>query len=243
MEAIEFAASGIFDLVLLDLGLSDMDGFEACRRIRMETAAQSEGELPIAAMTGRAESGVRGACIAAGMIDCLHKPIDPSFLEELLKRIAAKASDLGPRAASFVPAQGLPAVAESPVSAQAASGAPLVDVPALLERLDGDEAFMRELLGIFVDEAPSRRDVFGKATRDRDLEAIQKQGHALKGSALSLCALPVAAAAGAIEAACVSGRKPGIDIDTAFPPIAAKLEELDGLIGSTAAAAKRILEG
>jgi signal transduction histidine kinase/CheY-like chemotaxis protein/HPt (histidine-containing phosphotransfer) domain-containing protein len=237
--AIEAASSDSFDIVLLDLGLADMDGFEACRRIRMETAARPQGELPVAAMTARAEAGVRGSCAAAGMVGLLAKPIDPSALDDLLSRVAAKKRDLGPRAAAVVPAENLPTAAGA--LAQVSPGAPIVDVPALLDRLDGDEAFMRELLRIFVDEAPSRKEAFEKASRARDLEALQKQGHSLKGSALSLCANPVGVAAGAIEAACISSRKPGFDIDLVFPPIAAKLEELEGLIDATTEAAKAIV--
>jgi signal transduction histidine kinase/DNA-binding NarL/FixJ family response regulator/HPt (histidine-containing phosphotransfer) domain-containing protein len=205
-EAVAMASKGGIDLVLLDLGLPDMDGFEVCRHIRIDTAALPGGEPPIAAMTGRVESGVRAACAQAGMIDCLSKPIVPDSLDELLAHVVAAARDLGPRAAATVQP---PMVTVSPgsASAPAAPGSPLIDEPALLERLDGDEVFMRELLGILVDEAPERVVAFETARAAGDLDALQRLGHALKGSALSLCALPLGAAAGFIETSCVSAKK------------------------------------
>jgi signal transduction histidine kinase/CheY-like chemotaxis protein/HPt (histidine-containing phosphotransfer) domain-containing protein len=239
-SAIEAAASGNFDIALLDLGLSDMDGFEACLRIRMETAARPQGELPIAAMTARTESGTRAACAGAGMVGLLPKPIDPGALDDLLRSTAERIRELGPRAASGVPVHTTQTPASS-APAHSEPGAPLVDRPALLERLDDDEAFMRELLGIFIEEAPGRLLNFDKAVKERDLEALQKQSHALKGSSLSLCANPLGAAAGALEAACIAARKAGAAVDALFPDLADRVDALVELIGRTSAAAKELV--
>jgi signal transduction histidine kinase/DNA-binding NarL/FixJ family response regulator len=240
-SAIEAAITGSFDIVLLDLGLSDMDGFEACRRIRMETAVRPQGELPIVAMTARTEPGIRAACAGAGMIGLLPKPIDPNVLDELLRSTAAKVGNLGPRAASEVPVQHSQTVAAAMVPSQIEPGAPLIDRAALLERLDGDESFMRELLGIFIEEVPGRSEAFRKAVGERNLEALQKQSHALKGSSLSLCANPLGAAAGTVEASCIAARKPRAAIEILFPGIAERVEALIELIATTSEAAKELV--
>jgi signal transduction histidine kinase/DNA-binding NarL/FixJ family response regulator len=237
--AIEAVARSRVDLVLVDLGLPDMDGFEACRRIRTETAERLGGEPPIAAMTARAETGLRADCARAGMIDCLAKPLDPSALGRLLASVAAQARDLGPRAASTLREPWADATAAA--SEPAAPGAPLVDVPALLERLDGDTPFMRELLGLFVEETPGRLEAFGKAARARDVEALQKLSHGLKGSSLSLCAKPLAAAAGVLEAACLAARRAGAVEPAAFLSLEARSDGLGALLAATAAAAESVL--
>lgn len=240
-EAVDLAATGDFDLALLDLGLTDMDGYEACRRIRMATSARPDGELPVAAMTARVEAGVRAAAAAAGMITCLPKPLEPSAIDELLDRISAKVRQLGPRAAATVQAQGASLEERSKAPGPEAPGTPLLNVDALLERLDQDKAFMLELLSIFVEEAPGRRSSFDAAKDARDFEALQKQGHALKGSALSLCATPVGSAAGALEAACIAARRTGFDLETLFPSIRIALDEVERLLDSTTAEAAAII--
>jgi CheY-like chemotaxis protein len=232
--ALELVDRDDFDLILLDLGLPDMDGYEACRRIRMETAARPGGEVPIAAMTARAESGLRASCAAAGMIDCLAKPIDTAALARLLDRIAAMVREFGPRAAASVQPSQIAASDRGAPPRPTPPGTPLIDIPALLERLDGDELFMRELLGIFVEEAPGRRAAFEKAAASGDIGTLQKLGHGLKGSSLSLCAGPLGASAGALEAFCLRSRQNDGSDTVAISALEAILEEIYGLLEGTA---------
>jgi len=72
-----------YDLVLMDLQLSDIDGDEATRRIRA-----SGNTVPIIALTGDDEA--KGRCMAAGMNDFLVKPVDPAKLKEKIARHAAR---------------------------------------------------------------------------------------------------------------------------------------------------------
>jgi signal transduction histidine kinase/DNA-binding response OmpR family regulator len=239
-EAIAMVKERAFDLVLLDLGLPDMDGFEACRRIRFETPAGRSGALPIAAMTARGDNGLRGECASAGMIDCISKPLNHVLLDSLLERVAATAHELGPRAAASVRTPGL--LETAPAAPRPAEpGTPLVDEAALLERLEGEDSFMLRLLSIFAAEAPARRKAYREAISAGDLEAIQRLCHGLKGSSLSLCALPLGAAAGALEVACIAARKGGSSPE-AIGEIAKGAEALGSLLSDTAAAARAIAE-
>jgi HPt (histidine-containing phosphotransfer) domain-containing protein len=163
--------------------------------------------------------------------------LELSALDELLKRIGAKVRQLGPRAAATVQAPGVSVAERSKAPRPETPGTPLVNVSALLERLDQDEAFMLELLGIFVEEAPGRLASFEAAKEERNLEALQKQSHALKGSALSLCANPVGAAAGALEAACIAARQSGIVTESIF----LALDEGERLLEDTAVEAAAII--
>jgi HPt (histidine-containing phosphotransfer) domain-containing protein len=96
-------------------------------------------------------------------------------------------------------------------------------------------------LAIFVEEAPGRREAFEKAAGARDIEALQKLGHALKGSSLSLCAEPLGACAGALESACLSAKRSGNAEAAAFTAIAAGIEDLGSVLTATAEAAEAIL--
>ena len=74
---------GTFDLVLMDLQMPEMDGFEAARRLRCEPRFQ---DLPIVAMTADAADEVRAQCLEAGLTDVITKPFDVGRLAELLLR-------------------------------------------------------------------------------------------------------------------------------------------------------------
>jgi CheY-like chemotaxis protein len=78
-----------FDVVLRDVQMPEMDGFEATTQIRALESARSERTL-IIALTAPAMKGYREECLAAGMDDYLTKPVDA---EQLLEMPAARTAD------------------------------------------------------------------------------------------------------------------------------------------------------
>jgi CheY-like chemotaxis protein len=82
-EALEVLGQERFDLVLMDLQMPNMDGFETARRIRsMESA--SGARVPIVALTANTMQGCRDACLDAGMDDFMRKPVKPEDLRAVL---------------------------------------------------------------------------------------------------------------------------------------------------------------
>ncbi|MFT4073883.1 MAG: response regulator [Asticcacaulis sp.] len=85
-EALDALDSHKFDLVLMDVQMPEMDGFEATRRIR---AAQKTGDLPdmpVVGVTANALAGDRQKCLDAGMDDYLAKPFTPAQLEHVVSK-------------------------------------------------------------------------------------------------------------------------------------------------------------
>jgi two-component system sensor histidine kinase/response regulator len=84
-DAIEKWSAHNFDVILMDVQMPELDGFQASAAIR-ERERGSNAHIPIIAMTAHALSGDRERCLASGMDDYLTKPIDARALLELLGR-------------------------------------------------------------------------------------------------------------------------------------------------------------
>jgi len=84
-EAVELVKRGDFDLVLMDVQMPRMDGFEATQAIRDWESSSGE-RLPIIAVTAHAMEGDLELCLEAGMDDYVSKPIDPDQLEAAIVR-------------------------------------------------------------------------------------------------------------------------------------------------------------
>jgi PAS domain S-box-containing protein len=177
-EAVEALEGAEFDLILMDVQMPEMDGFEATRVIR-EREADTGRHMPIVAMTAHAMKGDRERCLAAGMDDYLAKPVQRSELERVLAWVA-----------------GLPAPA-----AQAASPAEpaAFDRDAAIERLGGDEALFAEVAGLFLADAPQQLEAIRKAAAARDAQALRHAAHSLKGSAAYVGGTAASSAAHKLE--------------------------------------------
>jgi signal transduction histidine kinase/ligand-binding sensor domain-containing protein/ActR/RegA family two-component response regulator len=85
-EAVAARAGQKFDVILMDVQMPDMNGFEATAAIRAAEQASAEGTW-IIAMTAHAMKGDRERCLAAGMDDYISKPIDHAILFEAIERV------------------------------------------------------------------------------------------------------------------------------------------------------------
>jgi two-component system, sensor histidine kinase and response regulator len=84
-EALKALHQGEFDVVLMDVQMPEMGGFEATARIR-ERERGASAHMPIIAMTAHAMTGDRERCVEAGMNDYISKPIRAAALIELLEK-------------------------------------------------------------------------------------------------------------------------------------------------------------
>ncbi len=86
LEAVKAAQSVPYDLILMDVQMPEMDGFEATRHIRGLPSETHCHQIPIIAMTAHALDGYREECLEAGMNDYVAKPVNPQALAEVLGR-------------------------------------------------------------------------------------------------------------------------------------------------------------
>jgi CheY-like chemotaxis protein/signal transduction histidine kinase len=84
-EAVKALESLPYDLVLMDVLMPEMDGFEATRQIRNPYSMVRNHQIPIIAMTANAMKGDREKCLEVGMNDYLSKPVSPQALADVLE--------------------------------------------------------------------------------------------------------------------------------------------------------------
>ncbi|MEP6789826.1 MAG: response regulator, partial [Ramlibacter sp.] len=196
VEAVAHAAATGLRLgaILMDVNMPDVDGLQATRQIQ---AALGAAAPPIIALTAAASPEDRLRCEAAGMNDYLTKPLQVSALAQALDRW------IGDAAACAV--EPVPAVATAP-AAQAQPA--LMDFARLLEfrEFDDEELTMtREVIQLFMMDAPQRLEAIERAIAGRDAEALAGAAHALKGSASNIGATAIQQAASSLEARAAAG--------------------------------------
>ena len=90
-EAVRAAATGRYDMVIMDCMMPEMDGYAATQAIRAEEARRAASghpprHFPIIALTANAMEGDRRECLAAGMDDYLTKPFDPEEVGRVIRK-------------------------------------------------------------------------------------------------------------------------------------------------------------
>ena len=175
-EAVNAAQREGFDLILMDVQMPEMGGFEATAIIR-EREMRDGGHIRIVAMTAHAMSGDRERCLAAGMDGYLSKPITQSLLFDVVEHGSAG-----------VAARPLAAV----VPVQFNRG-------ELMDRLGGDAELFADVIRLFLDDCPRRVAEIKRAVDLRDADLIRTSAHALKGAAGTLSATAVYDAAQTLE--------------------------------------------
>jgi signal transduction histidine kinase/CheY-like chemotaxis protein len=89
VTAVEKAEQTRYAVILMDIQMPEMDGFEATRAIRKPASASLNTETPIIGMTAHALDGIREKCLAAGMNEYMSKPFVPADLEKRLGALIA----------------------------------------------------------------------------------------------------------------------------------------------------------
>jgi CheY-like chemotaxis protein len=180
----------LFDVVLMDLQMPEMDGYQATAKLRSDGRFKT---MPIIAMTAHATIEERQRCLAAGMNDHIPKPIDPGTLFETVSRFykplappisVAESNSTG--TGNHITAENLPSI-------------PGLDAREGLSRVGGNRKLYLKLLHEFVEQQGSAATQIDQELERGEPERAERLAHTVKGVAGNLGAKAVQAGAGALE--------------------------------------------
>jgi signal transduction histidine kinase/DNA-binding response OmpR family regulator len=178
-DAVLMSEEQEFGLVLIDVQMPEMDGFEATRVIREKEGATHK-HIPIIAMTAHAMKGDRERCLAAGMDGYIAKPIRPAELFAEIERFTRRPEPTPPKSPS-------------------PSGDDCIDWQAAWANLEGDRNLLSELALLFLDDLPQQIEALHRALDNRQNHDLERLAHRLKGSVGNFAAKPAFEAAFHLE--------------------------------------------
>ena len=191
-EAVEAFKNGNFHLILMDIQMPEMDGFEATRHIRaLELKAHSSklkedessepsafslqpsarsGGIPIIAMTAHAMTGDREKCIDAGMDDYVSKPIKPETLFSVIDKVARKSQS--------EKEQKRPQLSQGSKTFSPKT----FDLSSAMETVLGNKDLFQEIAGMFIESCSDYVVKIKEGIAGNDAAILEREAHSLKGA-------------------------------------------------------------
>ncbi len=200
-EAVDILMQQSFDLVLMDIQMPIMDGYEATTAIRKNLTKQA---LPIVAMTAHAMTEDKERCFSAGMNDHLAKPIEPEALYQVLAKYLTKTQITQSIETGQIPEKTPHLVAFPNIEG--------VDFQEGMLRLGQNKTLYLKLLQMFIKEHQNSVMDIKQTLTAGDVEGARLKAHTLKGVGANLGAKALSAIAAKLEIQFKT--KNQLDVDT-----------------------------
>jgi PAS domain S-box-containing protein len=212
IDAVALANSEKFDLVLLDLHMPGMDGFEVIARLRAEERLTG-GHLPVVALTARARAEDRERCFAAGMDEFLAKPVRADALWSTIGRVTAKAA-----------------------TAVRVDGA-MIDAQALLAACGEDAEILEKLCQALRAHLPHELQRVRHALLANDLAEVREGAHRVAGM-ISAVSTAAGLTASELEDEAVRGRS--VEVSDLFRRLEAQTSSVMEALGGVSIEGLRV---
>jgi CheY-like chemotaxis protein/HPt (histidine-containing phosphotransfer) domain-containing protein len=187
-EALALLAEFTFELVFMDCQMPVMDGYEATQAIRKRERTTGN-RVPIVAMTANALEGDRDKCLEAGMDDYITKPFNPDDLRATVER--------------WLTLETVATDGQAEPATDSATQEVVLDYEKLKSRYTAPQC--EQLLSAFVSDTRSKLTQLESLVEQRDLTAVGKLAHGIKGAASMLFADELTQAALDLELAAKKG--------------------------------------
>jgi hypothetical protein len=160
LKAIEFLKNNTYDIVLMDLQMPEMDGFETSEYIRKKLKIT---DLPIVAFTASSSSDIENKVLEAGMNDYIVKPFEPSSFYSIIAKHTGREGSKGP-------------INPEPMS----TSRKLTDLTYLKDASSGNQTFINEMIDIFLKQTPLYLEQLFQFCENKDWTEFRKVMHKLK---------------------------------------------------------------
>ncbi|TIH13529.1 hybrid sensor histidine kinase/response regulator [Marinifilum sp. JC120] len=171
LEAVSMLSGIDVDLVLMDLEMPEMDGFNASISIRNGKAGDAARNVPIVAMSAHAMAGVKDKCARSGMNDYIAKPVQYVALREVVFRTMNGCSRMSVSAPEAAPPAGK-----------------VIDPEKAQAMYQGDSSLYNELCGLFMNDVADDIVKFKQARESNKDSVARRIVHTLKSSCAAICA-------------------------------------------------------
>ena len=190
LQALQQAArDSLYDLILMDCQMPEMDGYEATRQIRAGIAGKNYQSIPIIAMTAYAMQGDREKCLTVGMDDYMSKPINFQTVKEIMEKWLA---------------------ADATVEFEQAVN-PIV-FQTLVKVVGDDPEALHEIIESFRDDLQNSLSAIVRHAQKRELYELKQAIHTLKGTSATMGALQLRDQCNKIEIAIQQGDFPSSEM-------------------------------
>lgn len=228
-EALEALERQSYDIIFMDVQMPVMDGIEASQRIRAEEAEQdnstNNSHVTIIAMTANAMMGDREKCIEAGMDDYLAKPVRPARLQEILLEWGEKKFEQAEEPAPTPAGETVTGSNDEPDNTQ-----PHVDLERFREFSAYDEAAMRDLAQLYIEQTGEQLKLLQGAVEKNDTNETRRLAHSCAGSSYTCGMNPIGDQFRALETQIAENANPDMalalkQINTLYQSVSEYLRE------------------
>lgn len=208
-EVLEALDKNAYDLILMDVQMPEIDGYEATRQIR-EREKQTSGHIPILAMTAHALKGDREKCLEAGMDGYVPKPVKA---EELYRAIQGLFNGKSDENQKLNEKKGIP-----------------INLEKAMDNVDGDVELLRVIIQDCREQFPERMKEIESFVKEKAIAQIEKKVHSIKSN-LGLIGAESAYRAGHFLETLAREKKVG-EIPQAFQTLQKEMDTLQRFLES-----------
>ncbi|MFT3742280.1 MAG: response regulator [Gammaproteobacteria bacterium] len=188
--AVQLVQEKPYDVIFMDIGLPDMDGYEVTKRIRLYELSH-DTHVPIIALTAHVDAGNKQNCLDAGMNAVFSKPLNKEKAEDILN--------------AFIPFREQAQTKEESNLPQLEGK--IIDFELAKQLFDGKKEVVDEMLGMLVNGFPEELENLRNAYEKEDWASIGTLAHKMKGGAIYCGTTRLQAACSQMEQAVKQSKK------------------------------------
>jgi PAS domain S-box-containing protein len=183
-QALELLEQKHYDVVLMDIQMPEMDGYEACRFIRQHADLRIAG-IPVIAITAHAMASEKDKCLRNGMNDYICKPFEPDELKAMICRYGCNGvepADEPQVQKQAVPGQGTKQASLPEPGSVLREMGEKIDLTYLREISDNNDEFIVQMIEMFLQKTPEALDEMNRSFEQQNWKELRMIAHRIKPS-------------------------------------------------------------